>query len=447
MKQILIFLIAIGCLTSISFSQDDLFSVELKNGNTITGKLLFKDETSLTLQTEFGELVIPTENIQSINNLEGDSKENIVTTPDEKTIEITQNSEIKKELNQEARWRTIYAAMGIGNSIYGAGIPYLLDWDPTDNKTTGFRYILFGATYYVSSAYTENMDLPLGRSYMQYAGASLGFFSILPLTSIIGIENWSEIDPDGKVSTVYSMISVPYGVITADRLYKKWDLNNGQSYLVSLGVNLGILNTVGLIQQTEWAEWAEKNPENFWRWTSSLTYSGALLGGYLAKNMAIKTSSITEGDVGFLNASMNLGIFNSFLLGSLIDFDNYKSQTLLTMAGVNGFLYLGSHLNKSYGSLSQGQEKIVILGMAASYLAWIGCALVTDFDYASDAARVLDMASLTGGWYFSRRSLKKENSGLGHSDHGTDKSLISFYPQLVRQNNLLVPGIGFSIRF
>ena len=282
---------------------------------------------------------------------------------------------------------------------------------------------------------------------MQYAGASLGFFSILPLTSIIGIKNWSEIDPDGKVSTVYSMISVPYGVITADRLYKKWGLNNGQSYLVSLGVNLGILNTVGLIQQTEWAEWAEKNPENFWRWTSSLTYSGALLGGYLAKNMAIKTSSITEGDVGFLNASMNLGIFNSFLLGSLIDFDNYKSQTLLTMAGVNGFLYLGSHLNKSYGSLSQGQEKIVILGMAASYLAWIGCALVTDFDYASDAARVFDMASLTGGWYFSRRSLKKENSGLGHSDHGSVKSLISFYPQLVRQNNLLVPGIGFSIRF
>ena len=117
MKQILIFLIAIRCLTSISFSQDDLFSVELKNGNTITGKLLFKDETSLTLQTEFGELVIPTENIQSINNLEGDSKENIVEAPDKNNVKITHNSEIKKELNQEARWRTIYAAMVIGNLL------------------------------------------------------------------------------------------------------------------------------------------------------------------------------------------------------------------------------------------------------------------------------------------------------------------------------------------
>ena len=449
-KQILIFLITILCLTSISFSQNDLFSVELKNGNTITGKLLFKDETNLTIQTEFGELVIPTENIQSINSLDNAPKENILETHDNSNEEFNQNQsiyEIGKELNQEARWRTIYAAMGIGNTIYGGGIPYLLDWDPTDRATTGFRYLVFGATYYISSAYTENMDLPLGRSYLQYAGANLGFFSILPLTSIIGIENWSEIDPNGKVSTLYSMISVPYGVITADRLYKKWGLNNGQSYLVSLGVNLGILNTAGLIQQTDWVEWAEKNSENFWRWSSSLTYSGALLGGYLAKNMAIKNASITEGDVGYLNMSMGLGLINSFLLGSLIDFDSYKTQTLLTMACVNGFLYLGNHLNKSFGSLSQGQEKIVGLGIAASYLAWIGCALIADVEYSAKSARVLDMASLTGGWYFSRKSLKKENNELGYNHHVLDKFSFSFYPQLIRQNDVLIPGVSFSIRF
>ena len=197
----------------------------------------------------------------------------------------------------------------------------------------------------------------------------------------------------------------------------------------------------------DWVEWAEKNPENFWRWSSSLTYSGALLGGYLAKNMAIKNASITEGDVGYLNMSMGLGLVNSILLGSLVDFDSYKTQTLLTMAGVNGFLFLGNQLNKSFGSLSQGQEKIVGLGMAASYLAWIGCALIADVDYAAKSARILDMASLTGGWYFSRKSLKKENNGLGHSDNGSDKYLLSFHPQLVRQNDLLVPGVSFSIRF
>jgi hypothetical protein len=273
-------------MIDISQAQNDLINVELKNGNTISGKLISKDENNITLQTDFGELVIPKENILSAEGLGetiGISNKSIEDTDLQEDVSIGVSEEISEELNQEARWRTIYGAMSIGNTIYGGGIPYVLDWDPGDNKTIGFQLIVFGATYYASSAYTENMDISLGRSYMQYAGANLGFFSILPVTSIIGIKNWMEIDPDGKLSALYSMVSVPYGVITADRLYNKWNLNNGQSYLVSLGVNLGVLNTIGLLQQTEWADWAEKNPENFWRWTSSLTYSGALLGGYLAK--------------------------------------------------------------------------------------------------------------------------------------------------------------------
>ena len=99
--------------------------------------------------------------------------------------------------------------------------------------------------------------------------------------------------------------------------------------------------------------------------------------------MAIKNASITEGDVGYLNMSMGLGLINSFLLGSLIDLDSYKTQTLLTMACVNGFLYLGNHLINSFGSLSQVQEKIVGLGIAASYQAWIGCALIADVEYSA----------------------------------------------------------------
>ena len=53
--------------------------------------------------------------------------------------------------------------------------------DPNDEAAVGFQLIVFGATYYASYAYTANMDLPIGRSYMQYTGANLGFFSILPI--------------------------------------------------------------------------------------------------------------------------------------------------------------------------------------------------------------------------------------------------------------------------
>ena len=63
-----------------------------------------------------------------------------------------------------------------GNILYGAGIPYLLDLDQTAEQYVGFRLLVFAVSYSLSSSYTRNMDLPIGRSYLQYAGASLGFF-------------------------------------------------------------------------------------------------------------------------------------------------------------------------------------------------------------------------------------------------------------------------------
>ena len=440
-KSIKLFLLIL--LTSIGLSQEEQYSIELKNGNTMTGELISKDESSVTLKTEFGELVIPKENIQDIIRLDSDNKENSVVITEEKKKLPSQ----VQELNQEARWRSIYAAMSVGNTLYGMGIPYLLDWDPKDaDQLIGFRLLVFGATYSISSSYTKNMDLPLGRSYLQFAGANLGFYSIVPIVSLIGLDNWNNFDPKGKVALTYSMFSIPYGVITADRLYNKWKLSNGQSYLISLGINLGALNTIGLIQQTDWVEWADRNPENFARWVTSLTYGGAIAGAYLAKNVALNSSSITEGDVGFLNLSLSIGYMNSLLLGYLVDIDSYKSQTLLTMAGVNGFLYLGNKLNKNYGSLTQGQEKIVALGVGASYLTWIGCAFITGVDYASRSSRIYDIASITAGWYFSRKAISNQANEVGHNNT-RDRYSLSLRPTLVSQKNSLSPGVNINLRF
>ena len=102
-------------LLSFSFSQEKEIIVDLKNGNKITGSLIAKTDSTYKLNTEFGELVIPIDDVDSINNKK-------IT----KSIENNQNSSIvsqdnvvKKPLNQEARWRTIYGAMTIGNTLYG----------------------------------------------------------------------------------------------------------------------------------------------------------------------------------------------------------------------------------------------------------------------------------------------------------------------------------------
>ena len=320
-------------------------------------------------------------------------------------------------------------------------------WDQDDDEYIGFRLLVFGATFTLSSSYTKNMDLPLGRSYLQFAGANLGFYSIVPIISVVGLKNWSEFDPDGKVALGYTMVSIPYGSILADRAYTKWNLSNGQSFLISLGINLGALNSVGIIQQTDWYSWSQKNPENFARWTTSLVYAGALVGGKIAKEIALENSSITEGDVAFLNLSIGLGYLNSLVLGYAIELNHYKDQTMLTMAGVNGFLYLGNKLNKKYGSLSQGQEKIVALGAGAAYLAWVGTALLTGVDYGERSARYLDAASITAGWYFSRINISSDFSKNDIPTKRKNEMVLAVSPILLNQNRTLVPGVSINLNF
>jgi hypothetical protein len=428
-------------LLSFSFSQEKEIIVDLKNGNIITGSLIAKTDTTYKLNTEFGELVIPINDIDFINNKK-------IT----KSIENNQNSGIvyqdnvvKKPLNQEARWRTIYGAMGIGNTLYGEGIPYLFNWDQTADQYVGFKLLAFATSYSLSSSYTRTMDLPLGRSYLQFAGANLGFYSIIPIISMVGLENWGEFDPEGKIALGYTMFSVPYGAILADKTYTKWKLSNGQSFLISLGINLGALNTIGVIQQTDWVDWSQKNPENFARWTTSLVYAGALAGGKLAKNIALNNSSITEGDVAFLNLSMGLGYMNSLLLGYAMDINHYKDQTMLTMVGINGFLYLADRLNKRYGSLTQGQEKIVGLGAGSAYLAWVGTALITGIDYGERSSRFLDVASITAGWYFSRKNISSDVSS--ESSFIKNGMALTINPTLLPQNKTLAPGVSINFTF
>mgnify|MGYP001268429412 CR=1 FL=1 len=433
-------------LFSFSFSQNNDLVIELKNGNKISGELLLKTDSTYTLKTEFGELVIPNKDISVVsdgsitNNSKTDKKPSFLNS-----YLMAKQKQIS--LNQQARWRSIYGTMLAGNILYGAGIPYLLDLDQTAEQYVGFRLLVFAASYSLSSGYTRNMDLPIGRSYLQYAGASLGFFSIAPIVSFVGLDNWKEFDPDSKIALTYTMVSVPYGALLADRAYSKWNLSNGQSFLISLGINLGTLNTVGAIQQTDWDRWSKDNPENFARWTTSLVYAGALLGGKYAKDIALKSPSISEGDVAFLNTSMGLGYLNSILLGYAMDLNHYKDQTMLSLAGINGFLFLANNLNKKYGSLSQGQENIVSLGVGSAYFAWLGIAMLTQYDYKERSARYIDVATLTAGWYFSRKNVGSDLSSIDNRFKRKNDLALRINPIMINQNKNLIPGVSVNLIF
>ena len=63
-KKILLFF----AIFSFSFSQNNDLLIELKNGNKISGELLNKTDSTYTLKTEFGELVIPKKDISLISD-------------------------------------------------------------------------------------------------------------------------------------------------------------------------------------------------------------------------------------------------------------------------------------------------------------------------------------------------------------------------------------------
>ena len=165
-------------LLSFSLSQENKLTIELKNGNKISGQLLNKTDSTYSLKTEFGELVIPKKDISLVSDGSFTNNSKIVKKPSFLNSYL-QAKQKQVSLNQQARWRSIYGTMLAGNILYGAGIPYLLDLDQTAEQYVGFRLLVFAASYSLSSGYTRNMDLPIGRSYLQYAGASLGFFPLL----------------------------------------------------------------------------------------------------------------------------------------------------------------------------------------------------------------------------------------------------------------------------
>ena len=102
-KKILLFF----AIFSFSFSQNNDLLIELKNGNKISGELLNKTDSTYTLKTEFGELVIPKKDISLVSD--GSITNNSKTVKKPSFLNSYLQAKQKQiSLNQQARWRSIY---------------------------------------------------------------------------------------------------------------------------------------------------------------------------------------------------------------------------------------------------------------------------------------------------------------------------------------------------
>ena len=403
----------------------DIHVIKLINGDTISGTILSEDDALVIIKTQYGIIEINKDKIESIekvdNNIKGNFKKNI-----------------KKELNQEARWGTIWAGMTIANTLYGIGIPYVLDFDDEGAVSTGFRLITFGASFYGMYNYTANMEIPYGRFQFQLSGAQLGGASILPIMAVIGWDNVEKINR--KVWWMYEMIAIPMSLKFADKLYYKWHLSNGQASLVSASTNLGAINTMLLLNLIYEDGWEDETLNKFY---VPLTYLGAIGTGYLTKNY-ISNKSYTEDDAVFIEISSIIGFTNFIFLGNLLEIEDAKINQLLLLTSINGFTYLADKINKNH-DLKRGQARIIGLGTFASFMAWNGIALLMDLN-DKNIYLLGDIISVSTGWFFTHKKISSSNYS---SNIGFNKFLnkVSIKPTFALYGKNIQPQVQLKIIF
>ncbi len=344
-------------------------------------------------------------------------------------------------LSQEGRWWIIAQNMLLGNGLYGNAIPHVLGIE-NEKIRGGLHLLAFSGGYFVTSSYTKKIDIPMGRAFFQNTGAELGLLSGYSLMALVGFERWDDFDPDAKIFLTYEMVAAPVGIWQADRLFRKWNPTNGQASMISQSVALGAFNAWGLYSLI--TDIPDDPSENWLRVGIPFTYAGALASAYCV-HQYVHDKSYSRGDASFVLSGAAVGLFSCFEFLRLFEFDTYRSNMLTALVCVNGFTWFANRLTKSV-DLTLSNSRIISLGTLASYLAWSGSALILDVDYGSDAARVMDLVSVIGGWYLTYTKTAKR---IKSSDSSSKESsfTVNWSPTLLNTGKTWVLGMQMSTQF
>ena len=421
MKKSLLFLFIIG---GICLGQEHIYRDALQNA--LADSAISSDESSM-LETLRISLDLSQDQVLTI-------KQNLI-----------RNDNITREriLNQEGRWWIIYQNMILGNGLYGTALPYVLGIED-ENVLGGLQLLLFAGGYYATSSYTKKMDIPFGRAIFQNTGGGLGMFGAYTLIPIIGFENWYDFDPDAKLFLTIEMIAAPLGIWQADKIYRNWNPSDGQAALITGSTGLGAFNTWGLYTFLTDIPEEFDDIENWLRLGIPLTYGGALASAYYT-NRYVQSRNYTRGDANFVSSGVGLGLFYWLELSALLEPDTYRGNILLGLATINGAVFLSDYLVQSV-DMTQGDASIIGLGSGASWLAWQGFALLTSMDTEDDIFRLVDLAAVSAGWYFTFKTVSKKR--FVQRDNDNYQWTFSLNPSFIHHPKTgVLPALGFQIQF
>ncbi len=342
-------------------------------------------------------------------------------------------------VSRAGRRLVIAQNMSYGNGLYGWGLPYVLGVE-SSTVYAGMQLLSFAGGFYLTWQYTKDMDIPTGRAAFQNAGSLLGLASIYPLMTTVGFEKWGQFDPDAKIALTYAMVSVPVGIMAADRLYQRWRPTDGQATaVIGVGALGSIHGFIGHLLATP--EDTIINPDNWLRLNSLLTYGGFLGGGYLGWQL-FSHELFTTGDAAFISLGALLGFFTGVQLIALADLE-FKPGLLTLLVFTDAVTYAAYHLGKGY-DLTSGEAGIVSLGSFAAWAAYRGLTLVMDIDQSQKGLQLGDIISYLGGAYFTFRFIDPQRE-IAATRRGAVQ--LSLHPRVWPIDGRMVPGISAGVSF
>ncbi len=328
--------------------------------------------------------------------------------------------------------------MMLANGLYGWGLPYVLGIANAP-VVVGLELLALGGGFYFSWQYTEKIDLPEARATFQNIGSLAAMASIYPLMGLVGFDRWAKMDPDGKLTVSYLMVSIPFGIIWSDRLYRRWQPSDGQaSAVVSAGLAAGFNAMVGQILLTDNMDDVGED----WLRLNSLLVSGGFIGGGYLGWKYLNRYSITTGDSYFYSFGATMGYLTGLQLAFLLD-SRFKEGLLLVTASIDAGIYAALKLSAPY-DMTVGETAIISLGSMAGWASFRGITFILNLDQSATIFVVGDILARLGGAWYTFHRIEPRRVALGARQ---TTGRLSFSPIVLPSPRGPVPGLNLGISF
>ncbi len=353
---------------------------------------------------------------------------------------------VPKAFDQSGRWELVLQNMFLGAALYGWGIPYVLDVEKS-KWYVGGEMLSLGSAYYLTYQLTKKMDISHARAHMFRSGALFGLSWATSLALIMG-------NNDGKLAVSLMMLGVPIGMLTTDRLYRRWQPSLGQTWALSqwsevTAKTFSYLHAIiDKEPEYDWMEYDEGYDEDHANWEKkhSIAYSLGLPVGLFIEHYFYGKRQYSFGDGIMLSTGRLTGLIYSILVWDFIycksnsDMDSAPGFALRAISSLGGLIAADKLIKGS--DYTAGQAILMAAGGISGGLFAVGLGVITEVD-ESRAYDLLAIGGSLGGFYLTHRIMNIQPESKKDQTHQN----LSLYPVFYTEGSRIAGGVHLTLNF